>query len=168
MIGTIELSTMKLISKQWKILQRKTPSKVLPHDKFSTRELWSMGAFPNLGAGVGADTGLGNFWNSRMRVRRGAVIKKLLKIFLYSEFNIFFIYKNSNKRVEFIIKKKIIYDLFLIKSIFLVIVNKKPPFKKVPLLLFQFSSLPTWNNDFLNYLIYILLLYTFILLPHLF
>ena len=55
MIGTIELSTMKLISKEWKILQRKTPSKVLPHDKFS------MGAFPNLGAGVGADTGLGNF-----------------------------------------------------------------------------------------------------------
>ena len=31
--------------------------------------------------------------------------------------------------VEFIIKKTIIYDLFLIKSILLVIVNKKPHFK---------------------------------------
>ena len=64
-----------------------------------------MGAFPNSGAGVRADVGLGHFLKSRVRVRRGAVIKKLLKIFLYSEFNIFFIYKNSNKRVEFIIKK---------------------------------------------------------------
>ena len=112
MIGTIELSTMKLISKQWKILRRKTSSKVLPHEKFSTRELWSMGAFPNLGAGVGVDTGLGNFWKSRMRVRRGAMIKKLLKIFLYSEFNIFFIYKNSHKRVEFIIKKNYLWFVF--------------------------------------------------------
>ena len=50
-----------------------------------------MGAFPNSGAGVRADTGLGHFLKSRVRVRRGAVIKKLLKIFLYSEFN-FFLY----------------------------------------------------------------------------
>ena len=28
----------------------------------------------------------------------------------------------------------------------MVIVNKKPPSKKVPLLLFQFTSPPTWNN----------------------
>ena len=45
--------------------------------------------------------------------------------------------------VEFIIKKIIIYDSFLIKSIFLVIVNKKPHFKKVHLLIFQFPSPPT-------------------------
>ena len=50
-----------------------------------------MGAFPNSGAGVRADAGLGHFLKSRVRVRRGAVIKKLLKIFLYSEFN-FFLY----------------------------------------------------------------------------
>ena len=36
--------------------------------------------------------------------------------------------------------------MFLIKSIFLVIVNKKPPSKKVHLLIFQFPSPPTWNN----------------------
>ena len=48
-----------------------------------------MGGFPNSGAGVGADAGLSNFWKSRVQVQQGAVIKKLLKIFLYSEFNIF-------------------------------------------------------------------------------
>jgi len=47
--------------------------------------------------------------------------------------------------VEFIIKK-IIYDLFLIKSIYLVIVNKNPHLKKVPLLIFQFPIPPTLNN----------------------
>ena len=73
----------------------------------------------------------------------GYVFNKLLNIFLYSEFNIFYIKKNSNKGVEFIKKKTIIYDLFLIKSIFLVIVNKKPPSKKVSLLIFQFPSPPT-------------------------
>ena len=41
--------------------------------------LWSTGAFPDSGAGVG----LGNFWKSWMRVRRGVGCgaKKLLKIF---------------------------------------------------------------------------------------
>ena len=71
-----------------------------------------MGAFPNSGASVGADAGFGNFWKSRVQVWRGAVIKKLLKIFLYNEFNIFFIYKNSNKRVEFIIKKQLFMICF--------------------------------------------------------
>ena len=45
--------------------------------------------------------------------------------------------------------------IFLIKLIFLVIINIKPHFKKVHLLIFQFPSLLTWNNDFLAYLIYI-------------
>ena len=38
----------------------------------------------------------------------GAVVyifNKLLNIFLYSKFNIFYIKKNSNKGIEFIIKK---------------------------------------------------------------
>ena len=48
--------------------------------------------------------------------------------------------------VEFIIKKQLFYDLFLIKSILLVIVNKKPHFKLVPLLIFQFPSPATLNN----------------------
>ena len=56
--------------------------------------------------------------------------------------------------VEFIIKKIIIYDSFLIKSIFLVIVNKKPHFKKVHLLIFQFPSPPAWNN-WLSHLLYL-------------
>ena len=38
-------------------------------------EVWSTGAFPDLGVGA------------------GATIKKLLKIFLYSEFNFFYIKK---------------------------------------------------------------------------
>ena len=50
-----------------------------------------MGAFPNSGVDVRVDAGLGHFLKSRVQVRRGAVIKKLLKIFLYSEFN-FFLY----------------------------------------------------------------------------
>ena len=49
--------------------------------------------------------------------------------------------------------------MFLIKSIFLVIVNKKPPSKKVPLLLFQFPSPPTWNN----WLSHLLNLYSFVI-----
>ena len=49
--------------------------------------------------------------------------------------------------------------MFLIKSIFFVIVNKKPHFKKVPLLLFQFPSPPTWNN----WLSHLLNLYSFVL-----
>ena len=82
--------------------------------------LWSTGADLNSGAGA-------------------AVFNKLLNIFLYSKFNIFYI-KNSNKRVDFIIKKTIIYDLFLIKSIFLVIENKIPHSKKVPELIFLLSQ----------------------------
>ena len=73
----------------------------------------------------------------------GYVFNKLINIFLYSEFNIFYIKKNSNKGIEFIKKRTIIYDLFLIKSIFLVIVNKKPLSNKVSLLIFQFPSTPT-------------------------
>ena len=50
--------------------------------------------------------------------------------------NLIFLYKKIQiKGVEFILKKTIIYDLFLIKPIFVVIVNKGPPSKKVPLLL---------------------------------
>ena len=41
----------------------------------------------------------------------GYVFNKLLNIFLYSEFNIFYIKKKSNKGVEFIKKKK---QLFMI------------------------------------------------------
>ena len=42
-------------------------------------KLWSIGAFWDSGAGAG----LGNFWKSRVRVRRDSAIKKLLKIFLF-------------------------------------------------------------------------------------
>ena len=49
--------------------------------------------------------------------------------------------------------------IFLIKSIFLIIVNKKPPFKKVPLILFQFPSPPTCNN----WLSHLLNLYSFVM-----
>ena len=50
--------------------------------------------------------------------------------------NLIFLYKKIQiKGVEFILKKTIIYDLFLIKPIFVVIVNKGPPSKKVHLLL---------------------------------
>ena len=83
------------------------------------------------------------------------VFNKLINIFLYSEFNIFYIKKNSNKGIEFIKKRTIIYDLFLIKSIFLIIVNKKPLSNKVSLLIFQFPSTPTETNNFLIFLIYI-------------
>ena len=48
--------------------------------------------------------------------------------------------------------------MFLIKSIFLVIVNKKPHFKKVPLLICQFPSPPTLNN----WLFHLLNLYSFV------
>ena len=41
----------------------------------------------------------------------GAAIKKLLKIFLYSEFNIFYI-KHFKERVEFIIKKQLFMICF--------------------------------------------------------
>ena len=41
----------------------------------------------------------------------GAAIKKLLKIFLYSEFNLFYI-KNFKERVEFIIKKQLFMICF--------------------------------------------------------
>ena len=41
----------------------------------------------------------------------------------------------------------------------MVIVNKKPPLKKVPLLLFQFPNPPTWNN----WLSHILNLYSFVI-----
>ena len=48
--------------------------------------------------------------------------------------------------------------MFLIKSIFLVIVNKKPHFKKVHLLIFQFPSPPTLNI----WLFHLLTLYSFV------
>ena len=48
--------------------------------------------------------------------------------------------------------------MFLIKSILLVIVNKKPHFKQVPLLIFQFPSPPTLNN----LLSHLLNLYSFV------
>ena len=48
-----------------------------------------MGVFSDSSAGVGTGVGLGNFWKSRVQMQRGAAIKKLLKIFLYSKFNIF-------------------------------------------------------------------------------
>ena len=41
----------------------------------------------------------------------------------------------------------------------MVIVNKKPPSKKVPLLIFQFPSPPTWNN----WLSHLLNLYSFVI-----
>ena len=47
--------------------------------------------------------------------------------------------------------------MFLIKSIFLIIVNKKPHFKKVHLLIFQFPSPPTLNI----WLFHLLYLYSF-------
>ena len=49
--------------------------------------------------------------------------------------------------------------MFLIKSIFLIIVNKKPHFKKVPLIIFQFPSPPTLNN----WLSRLLNLYSFVI-----
>ena len=57
--------------------------------------LWSMGAFPDSGAsvGAGAGAGLSNFWKNRVRVRQGATIKKLFKIFLFI-FSIYFKGKN--------------------------------------------------------------------------
>ena len=54
-------------------------------------QLWSNGAFPD------SDAGLGNFWKSRVRVRRDSAIKKLLKIFLFI-FSIYFYYKNILKK----------------------------------------------------------------------
>ena len=53
--------------------------------------------------------------------------------------------------------------MFLIKPIFLVIVNKEPHSKKVPLLLFQFPSPPIWNN----WLSHLLNLYSFVITSHL-
>ena len=64
---------------------------------FSDRKtsiLRGTGAFPDSSAGA-----------------TGATIKKLLKIFLYSKFNIFYI-KNSNKWVEFLIKKQLFMIFF--------------------------------------------------------
>ena len=59
--------------------------------------------------------------------------------------------------VEFIIKKNYLW-FFFNKSIFLVIVNKKPYSKKVHLLIFQFPSPPTLNNWFFH----LLNLYSFV------
>ena len=64
---------------------------------FSDRKtsiLWGTCAFPDSSAGA-----------------MGAAIKKILKIFLYSKFNIFYI-KNSNKWVEFLIKKQLFMIFF--------------------------------------------------------
>ena len=47
-----------------------------------------MVADSDLGAGADAGVGLSNFLKSRVRVRRGAAIKKLLKIFLFIFFYI--------------------------------------------------------------------------------
>ena len=50
--------------------------------------------------------------------------------------NLIFLYKKIQiKGVEFILKKQLFMIFFLIKPIFVVIVNKGPPSKKVPLLL---------------------------------
>ena len=58
-------------------------------DKAMSEYLWRTGVFLDSGAGVGV--GLDNSWKSKVRVQQGVAIKKLLKIFLYIEFNIFYI-----------------------------------------------------------------------------
>ena len=60
-------------------------------DKAMSEYLWSTGVFLDSGSGAGVGVGLGNFWKSKVRVQQGVAIKKLLKIFLYIEINIFYI-----------------------------------------------------------------------------
>ena len=96
-ISNIRLSKSRMLSQWWFAHQISNSTCGRALDCFGigwqilqTYFLWSTGAFPNSGVGVG----LRNFWKNMVRVRRGAAIKILLKIFLF----IFSIYFKGKKK----------------------------------------------------------------------